>query len=74
MPPGTTKVGRRGTVVIPAALRRRFGLEEGRLVMVEVRDEGILIRSAVAMSVEISIPARRARFSSRRPLMPTPCY
>jgi hypothetical protein len=30
----TSKAGRRGTV-IPAALRRRFGIEEGYLVVVE---------------------------------------
>lgn len=58
----TTKVGKRGTVVIPAALRRRFGLAEGSLVVVEVRDEGILIRPAVAMPVEIYTPERRAEF------------
>jgi AbrB family looped-hinge helix DNA binding protein len=58
----TTKVGKRGTVVIPAALRRHFGLEEGSLVVVEVRDEGILIRPAVAMPVEIYTPERRAEF------------
>jgi AbrB family looped-hinge helix DNA binding protein len=58
----TTKVGKHGTVVIPAALRRRFGLEEGSLVVVEVRDEGILIRPAVAMPVEIYTPERRAEF------------
>ena len=58
----TTEVGKRGTVVIPAALRRRFGLEEGSLVVVEFRDEGILIRPAVAMPVEIYTPERRAEF------------
>jgi AbrB family looped-hinge helix DNA binding protein len=58
----TTKVGKRGTVVIPAALRRRFGLDEGSLVVVEVRDDGILIRPAVAMPVEIYTPERRAEF------------
>jgi AbrB family looped-hinge helix DNA binding protein len=62
MSPDTAKVGKRGTVVIPAALRRRFGLEEGSLVVVEVRDEGILIRPAVAMPVEIYSPERRAEF------------
>jgi AbrB family looped-hinge helix DNA binding protein len=62
MSPETTKIGRRGTVVIPAALRRRFGLDEGSLVLVEVRDEGILIRPAVAMPVEIYTPERRAEF------------
>ena len=58
----TTKVGKRGTVVIPAALRRRFGLDEGSLVVIEVRDEGLLIRPAVAMPVEIYTPERRAEF------------
>jgi AbrB family looped-hinge helix DNA binding protein len=58
----TTKVGKRGTVVIPAALRRRFGLDEGSLVVVEVRDEGLLLRPAVAMPVEIYTPKRRAEF------------
>ena len=42
-----SKVGKRGTVVIPAALRRQFGIEEGVLVIAEARDEGILIRPAV---------------------------
>jgi AbrB family looped-hinge helix DNA binding protein len=58
----TMKVGKRGTVVIPAPLRRRFGIEEGSLVVVEVRDDGILIRPAVAMPVEIYTPERRAEF------------
>ena len=40
----------------------RFGLEEGSLVVVEVRDEGILIRPAVAMPVEIDSPERQAEF------------
>jgi AbrB family looped-hinge helix DNA binding protein len=62
MSPVTTKVGKRGTVVIPAALRRRFGLDEGSLVVVEVRDEGLLIRPAVAMPVEIYSAERRAEF------------
>ena len=41
MPQSTSRVGKRGTVVIPAALRRRFGIEEGSLVIAEDREEGI---------------------------------
>ena len=48
MSQSTSRVGKRGTVVIPAALRRRFGIEEGSLVIAEDREEGILIRPAVA--------------------------
>ncbi len=58
----TSKVGKRGTVVIPAALRRRFGIEEGSLVVAEATDEGILIRPAVVMPLEVYTPERKARF------------
>ena len=58
----TSRVGKRGTVVIPAPLRRRFGIEEGSLVIAEERPEGILIRPAVALPVESYTPERRAEF------------
>ena len=58
----TSKVGKRGTVVIPARLRRRFGLEEGSLVIAEACEDGVLIRPAMAVPVEIYTPERRAEF------------
>ncbi len=58
----TCKVGKRGTIVIPSALRRQFGIEEGNLVIAEEREEGILIRPAIAMPLETYSPARRAEF------------
>ena len=58
----TSKVGKRCTVVVPARLRRRFGIEEGRLVVAEERPDGILIRPAVALPVEIYTPERKAEF------------
>ncbi|MGQ9825975.1 MAG: AbrB/MazE/SpoVT family DNA-binding domain-containing protein [Desulfotomaculales bacterium] len=58
----TIKVGRRGTVVIPANLRKEYGLEEGALLIAEPRPEGILLRPAVALSVEIYTPERKAQF------------
>ncbi len=58
----TSRVGKRGTVVIPAELRRRFGIEEGTLVVAEATEEGILIRPAVAVPVEVYSPERKARF------------
>jgi AbrB family looped-hinge helix DNA binding protein len=51
-----SKVGERGTVVIAAALRRRFGIEEGTLVVAEATDEGILIRPAVVVRRLWGIP------------------
>lgn len=56
------KIGRRGTLVIPASLRRRYGLEEGTLVIAEGRSEGILIRPAVALPIEVYTAERRAEF------------
>jgi AbrB family looped-hinge helix DNA binding protein len=57
-----TKVGKRGTVVIPSALRRKYGLEEGSLVIAEGRDEGVLLRPVVALPVEMYTPERKAEF------------
>ena len=57
----TSKVGKRGAVVIPAPLRRRFGIEEGTLVVAEATEEGVLIRPAVAVPVEVYSPERKAR-------------
>ncbi len=57
-----SKVGKRGTVVIPAALRRQFGIEEGALVVAEAHDDGVLIRPAVALPVEIYTEERKAEF------------
>ena len=59
-PTATTKVGKRGTIVIPARLRRRFGIAEGALVIAEEREEGVLIRPATALPLEIYTPERRA--------------
>jgi len=57
-----SKIGKRGTVVIPSSLRRRFGIEEGSLVIAEEREDGVLIRPAVVMPVEIYTAERRAEF------------
>lgn len=58
----TTKVGKRGVVVIPAALRRHFGLDEGMLLIAEGTPEGVLLRPAVAMPTEVYTPERKAEF------------
>ena len=57
-----SRVGRGGTIVLPAALRRRLGLEAGAKVIVEEREGGILIRPAVPLPLETYGPERRAEF------------
>jgi len=56
------KVGKRGAIIIPARLRRRFGIEEGSLVIIEEKEEGVLIRRAAAIPLEVYTPERRAEF------------
>jgi AbrB family looped-hinge helix DNA binding protein len=56
------KVGKRGTVVLPAKLRRRSGIEEGTIVVAEASPFGILIRPAQVVQIEIYTPERRAEF------------
>ena len=57
-----TRVGKRGAVVIPSKLRRRFGFEEGSLVIAEEREEGVLIRPAVVLPIESYTVERKAEF------------
>jgi AbrB family looped-hinge helix DNA binding protein len=58
----TIKIGRRGTLFVPVELRRRFGLEEGTLLLAEAHDDGILLRPAVALPIEVYSPERIAEF------------
>ena len=58
----SAKVGKRGAVIVPAKLRKRFGIEEGSLVTAEERDDGILIRPAVIVPVERYSTERKAEF------------
>lgn len=58
----TTKVGKRGTVVIPVGMRRKYGFEEGSLIVAEPRAEGVLLRPVVTLSLEIYTPERKAEF------------
>src|SRR5476651_1596200 len=55
-------VGKRGTIVIPSSLRRRFGVHEGDLLITEDHGDGILIIPAVAMPIERYSLKRRAEF------------
>ncbi len=55
-------MGRRGTVVLPARLRRKYALGEGTLVIVEEREEGLMLRPAAAYPVEMYTPVRVAEF------------
>lgn len=58
----TIRVGTRGTVVIPASIRRSYRFEEGSLIIAEARPDGVLLRPMVALPVEIYSDKRKAEF------------
>ena len=58
----TTKIGKRGAVIIPAGLRRKYGMQEGSILIAESRAEGVLLRPVVTLPLEIYTPERKAEF------------
>src|SRR5690349_12452689 len=62
MKPEVLTVGKRGTIVIPASLRKRFGVHEGDLLITEEHGDGILITPAVAVPIETYSLRRKAEF------------
>lgn len=58
----TSKVGKRGSVVIPARLRERFGIHEGDIVIAEEVEGGVLIRPAAVLPIEVYTRERKAEF------------
>lgn len=60
----TVQIGKRGTVVIPAKMRKRYNFDEGSAMLIEERDDGIFLRPAVTTPVEVEIynPERLAEF------------
>lgn len=58
----SARVGKHGAVVVPAKLRKRFGIEEGSIVIAEARQDGILIRPAMIVPVEKYSLERKAEF------------
>lgn len=58
----SARVGKRGSIIMPANLRKRFGIEEGSIVIAEEKEDGILIRPAVIVPIERYTPERKAEF------------
>ena len=50
--PEMIRVGKRGTVVIPVALRQAYSITEGTIMAAETKEEGILLRSVLVLPVE----------------------
>ena len=57
-----SRVGKRGTFVIPARLRRRFGIDEGSFLVAEEAPQGILLRPASVAPVAVYTREERAQY------------
>lgn len=58
----TIRMGKRGTIVIPASIRKQAGLTDGELVILELNPDGILIRHSVTLPLEKYSARRQAEF------------
>jgi antitoxin PrlF len=57
-----TQLTGRGTVTLPAAIRRRLGLEAGDVLMVQVRDGSVVLTPTSLTPIELYTDARLAEF------------
>ena len=57
-----TRIGKRGTIVIPAGMRKRYGFEDGTMVVAEESEYGVLLRPAAVLPVEVYSAERKAEF------------
>jgi AbrB family looped-hinge helix DNA binding protein len=58
------QLSRRGTITLPAAVRRRLGLEEGDVLTVELSGRSIVLTPAVVAPVELYTEERLAEFEA----------
>lgn len=56
------RVGKRGTLVIPADARRRYGFDEGEMLVMEECAQGLLLKPVRTYELEVYTPERSAEF------------
>ena len=57
------KMNERGTITIPAALRKSFGLKGQERLIIEDTEEGLLLRPSVSVPIEIYTEERIKEFT-----------
>ena len=58
----TVTINSRGVVTLPAKLRQALGLKADDQLIAETTPEGLLLRPAVTLPIEIYTPAREREF------------
>lgn len=56
-------IGRRGSITLPAKMRKQYGLQERDKLIVEEIDQGLLLRPAVSMPIELYSEERITEFN-----------
>ena len=60
----TVTITRRGVITLPAKLRQALGLKGDDHLIAETTPEGLLLRPAVTLPIEIYSPAREREFDA----------
>ncbi|MCF7947800.1 MAG: AbrB/MazE/SpoVT family DNA-binding domain-containing protein [Spirochaetia bacterium] len=60
----TLTVTDRGTITLPSKLRKEMGIDAESLLIAESTEEGILLRPAVALPLEVYSRDRLAEFAA----------
>lgn len=60
----TVTINGRGVVTLPAKLRQAMGLKPDDQLIAETTPEGILLRPAVTLPVELYTPERESEFDA----------
>jgi antitoxin PrlF len=58
----TVTINQRGNLTLPAAIRKEMGLSPNDQMIAEITEEGILLRPAITMPLEIYTDERIAEF------------
>lgn len=56
-------IGRRGSITLPAKIRKQYGLQERDKLIVEETAQGLLLRPAISMPIELYSEERIAEFT-----------
>ena len=63
----TVTITSRGVITLPAKLREALGLKADDHLIAETTPEGLLLRPAVTLPIELYVPAREREFDAAEP-------
>ena len=61
----STRVGKRGTIVIPSEFRTEYGMEEGQEILMEPTPSGLLVKPSGAVPTRRYTEREKAEFILR---------